>query len=262
MTLDQIVRDCCNVLNVTEEVAFKLVQFIDLLKIQGQIGGYALSKFGDYLGFLQIHDNEASTQFFADRWSDHMVRIEVPQNYMKYLNIEAPMFTPSRLEPQYNKVPFYEAGIEKVPTGVSTNPHNEGTVRKAPLPREAYENFIIQQFLPSEFYLELPNESIPTVLSEGLPEVSFESAYPLHVKDEEARHGLSKHLHSILHRMVAKSDLMKYTLVKIDTSKIEITTDMLFTRNDLEAGSARSGGYFYLGKIPAAAIKVADQNIT
>lgn len=262
MTLDQIIRDCCNALNVTEEVAAKLVIFIDLQKVQGQVGGYALSKFADYLGFLQVHDNAASTQFFADRWADHLVRVDIPHSHMKYLNPEAPMFTPSRLEPQYNQTPFYDAGIEKVPTGVNRNPHDGGTVRKAPPTREAYENFIVQQFLPKEFYLEITNESVPTVVVQGLPKVSFDAAYPLHVTAEEARHGLNKHLHSLLHRMVAKSDLMKYTLVKIDTSKIEINTDVLFTRNDLEAGSARSGGYFYLGNIPAEAIKVADENIT
>lgn len=262
MKLDQIIRDCCNALNVTEEVAAKLVQFIDLQKVQGQTGGYALSKFGDYLGFLRLLDNEASLQFFASRWEDHLVRIEVPQTYMKYLNSDALMFTPSRLEPQYNKVPFYDAGIEKVPTGVSTNPHNEGTIRKAPDPREAYENFIIEQFLPKQFFIEMPNAAIPTVISEGLPAVTFDKPYPLHLTEEEARRGLSKHLHNVNHRMATKADLMSHTLLCVTTSELEVTADLLFTRNDMFAGSSRSGGYFYIGKIPAKAIKVADQNIT
>lgn len=262
MKLDQIIRDCCNALNVEEDLAAKIVQFIDLQKIQGQTGGYALSKFGDYLGFLRVLENETTLQFFASRWADHLVRIEVPKNYLKYLNDEAPMFTPSRLEPPNNTTPFYDAGIEKVPTGVSTNPHNEGTIRKAPEPREAYENFIIEQFLPKHFFIELPNESIPTVLSEGLPAVTFDKPYPLHLSEEEARRGLNKHLHNLNHRIVTKAELMMHTLMCITTEELEINADLLFTRNDMFAGSSRSGGYYYIGKIPSKAIKVADKNIT
>lgn len=260
--LEQIVQKGCEQLGLSTEVVTKLIQFIDFQKIKGITGGYASSSFGDYLGFLRIADNETTQSFFGERWGDHMVRTQVSQHYMKYLNAEAPLFTPSRLEPQYNEVKFYDAGIEKVNTGVTTNLHNHGTVRTAPPAREGYENFIIEQFLPKQFFIELPNESIPMTLASGLPKVTFDTPYPLHLTADEARHGLNKHLHSVLHRMVSKSDLMKFTLVTIDTSKIEINSDVFFTRNDIEAGSARAGGYFYIGDVAAKAITVADQNIT
>lgn len=260
--LDQIVQKGCDQLSLSKEIILKLIKFIDFQKVKGITGGYAASAFGDYLGFLRITDNEYTQAFFGERWGDHMVRTPIPQDWMKFLNAEAPLFTPSRLEPQYNDVKFYDAGIEKTLTGMTTNLHNHGTVRKAPPTRESYENFIIEQFLPKQFFIELLNESIPTILSQGLPEVTFDTAYPLHLNEEDARHGLNKLLHNELHRMVSKSDLMKYTLAVLDTSKIEINSEVFFTRNDIEAGSARAGGYFYIGAVPAKAIKVADKNIT
>jgi hypothetical protein len=230
-------------------------------KVMGQVGGMASSKFGDYLGFLRIPDDEKMQKFFAERWADHMVRSEVPKEYMKYLSPDAPMFTPSRLEPFYNPTPFYEAGITKTDPGVNRNPEDGGTVRKPkPMP-EGYENFLIEQFLPEAFYIELTNESIPSVLKDGLPEVTFDNPYPLHVTAEEARRGLNKHLHHTTHRIVTPQELKRYTLVVIDVNKIEMNADVLFTRNDIEAGSSRFGGYFYSGKIPPTAIKVADENI-
>lgn len=262
MALDTAIEAGCAKLGLSFEIVTKLVECIDLLKIKGEVGGYASSKFSDYLGFLQLADTEAMREFFAERWSDHMVRIPVPKEYMKYLNAEIPLFTPSRLEPQYNKTPFYEAGIEKVPTGKNTNTHDVGTVRKAGPMRESYQNFVIEQFLPPAFYIELPNESIPCVLSEGLPEVDFVNPYPLHTSAEDARQGLNKHLHHTLRRMVTPAELMRYTLVKLDSSQLEFNEDVFYTRNGLDAGSARSGGYFYIGAIPAKAISVADENIT
>ena len=258
----QIVAQAADSFGIDVDTAYKLVAFIDLQKIMGQIGGMASSKFGDYLGFLRIPDDERMQGFFAERWADHMVRIDVPKEYEKYLSPDAPMFTPSRLEPYYNKTPFYDAGLTKIPVGASRNPEDGGSVRKPkPMP-EGYENFLIEQYLPTSFYIELPNESIPTVLKQGMPEVTFDTAYPFHVTAEEARRGLGKHLHHQNTRIVTSQDLKRYTLVCIDVSKIEVTSDTLFTRNDLEAGSARFGGYFYSGSIPPKAIKIADENIT
>lgn len=260
--LDSIVRDAASFLGVPKETALKLVAFIDLQKIMGNVGGMASSKFADYLGFLRLPDNTITQQFFASRWEDHLVRIDVPKEYLKYLSGDVPLFTPSRLEPQYNPVPFYEAGLEKTLLGVNTNPHDHGTVRKPKPMREEYENFIIQQFVPQRFFLELPNESIATVLSQGLPEVTFENPYPLHITVEEARTGLNKHLHNLNHRIVTKADLMRHTLIEINTEKLEINSDVFYTRNDLAAGSSSTGGFFYIGKIPAKAISVSDENIT
>lgn len=258
----QIVATAAETLSISVETAYKLVAFIDVQKIMGAVGGMASSKFGDYLGFLRIPDDERMQQFFADRWSDHTVRIDVPKECMKYLSPDAPMFTPSRLEPFYNKTPFYEAGVTKVDPGNNRNPEDGGFVRKPkPMP-EGYENFLIEQFLPQKFYLEIPNDTIPRVLKDGLPEVTFDNAYPFHVTAEEARRGLSKHLLHHQSRIVSHVDMMRYTLVEIDTNKIEMNADVLFTRNDIEAGSSRFGGYFYSGVIPSNAIKVADENIT
>lgn len=260
--LVQIISATASSYDVSVEVAYKLIAFIDLQKIMGAIGGMASSKFGDYLGFLRIPDDERMQNFFAERWADHMVRIDVPREYQKFLSPDAPMFTPSRMEPFYNKTPFYDAGITKTPTGMNRNPEDGGTVRKPkPMP-EGYDNFLIEQYLPTAFYLEVVNEAIPSILNDGLPEVTFNEPYPLHVTANEARSGLNKHLYHKNGRIVTPSDLMRYTLIRIDPTKIELTTDTLFTRNDLEAGSSRQGGYFYTGKIPSSAVSIADENIT
>lgn len=260
--LDKIINDECVTLELNAETVLKLITKIDLLKIEGQIGGMASSKFGDYLGFLRLPDTQVMQEFFARRWADHFVRITVPKAYMKYLPGDVPLFTPPRLEPVYSRVPFYQAGIEKTETGVNTNPHNHGTVRKPRPYSESSEAFIIAEFVPVHFYLELPNETIATVLMEGLPAVNEEAPYPLHMTAEEARAGLSKHLHNVSHHIVSKSDLMRHTLVTIAVDKLDITSDNFYTNSGLEAGSTRAGGYYFVDKIPAAAIKVADENIT
>lgn len=260
--VDRIIEEEAAILNLSPEVVRKLVTFIDLRKIEGQIGGLASSMFGDFLGFNRLPYTEQLSEFFARRWADHMVQITIPKEYMKYLPGDTPLFTPSRLEPVYNKVPFYEAGIDKTPPGVNTNLHDYGTVRKPPPMREEYENFIVSQFVPPTFFLEVANESIPTVLAEGLPEVDFEDPYHLHLNAEDARSGLSKHLHNLTQRVAAKQELLQFTLIELHTLQLELTADVFFTRNGLDAGSARSGGYFYTGKIPASAITVSDENIS
>src|SRR5438093_13728351 len=77
--LIHIVSQAADSYNLPVETAYKLVAFIDLQKIMGRIGGEASSKFGDYLGFLRIADDERMRDFFAARWCDHMVRITVPR---------------------------------------------------------------------------------------------------------------------------------------------------------------------------------------
>jgi hypothetical protein len=115
-------------LSLPQDTVEKLVKFIDIQKIKGLVGGQAASKFGDFLGFLGIPDNSLSQQFFGDRWSDHRVHIQVPDDLKHYLNNDTPVFTPNRLEPQYQEKPFYEQGVTRVASGTYGNPENGGSV--------------------------------------------------------------------------------------------------------------------------------------
>lgn len=259
--LEQIVTAAADKLQMPYELALKLITFIDLQKIMGQVGGMASSNFGDYLGFLRIPDDWQMQEFFAERWKDNMVRIKVPKDYEKYLHSDAPIFTPSRLEPIYQKKPFYDQGVEKVPVGASRNPFDGGFVRKAPPIEDDYSNFIIEDYLPQNFYMEVPNNEVPKLLREGLPAVNVDNPYVLHIHVEDARLWLNKTLGEKLRRLARKTDLLHYTLIHIEAEKLRIDNDVFFPDNNLHKHSARTGGYFYAAEIPHDAISVAHENI-
>lgn len=256
--LDRVVAH----LSLSPEIANKLVRFIDLQKVKGLTSPYASSKFGDYLGFLQIPDTEAMQQFFVERWADHVVWSEVPKEYMKFLSAEMPMFTPSRLEPRYQETRFYDAGLVKVPAGENSNPENGGSVRTVPREEDSYGNFIIFQFLPEYFYMEVPNGWVATLLHQGLPEASDENPYSLSMSIDEARSELQKKLYNETHTVATKVKLLNYTLIAIDPTELKLDNDVFYPNNSLYRHSARSFGHYYTGEIPAKAISIAHENIT
>jgi hypothetical protein len=260
--LQAIIDRAVGFFGLSPEIAQKLISYIDLQKIKGMTEPYASSKFADYLGFLQIPDTQEMQTFFAERWGDYIVWTQVPKEYMKFLNPEGPLFTPSRLEPHYRERRFYESGVPQVPMGKNTNTHNEGSVRTIPAEKELYQNFVVYQFLPEFFYFEAPNEWVPSMLHEGLPAVEHDKPYRLHLTVEEARADLHKHLFRANHQMISKTDLLSHTLVQFETSKLVMNGDVFFTQNDLMQGSARSAGYFYIGQVPSNAIQVSSENIT
>lgn len=249
-------------LGVTPEIAQKLIHFIDLQKIKGLTEPYACSNFGDYLGFLQLMDTDEMKLFFIERWGDHVVWTTVPKDYMHFLNGETPMFTPSRLEPQYQDKPFYKEGIEQTPLGQNHNTFDCGSVRKVKRPDDPYSNFIIHQFLPDFFYMEVPNDWVATLLQEGLPEATVENPYSLSMSVEEARSELQKKLYNDTHQVVTKTQLLGYTLIGISTDKLELNNDVFYTNNLLMRRTSRVAGHYYLGAIPADAISIANENIT
>lgn len=260
--LQLLVERACANLGVPEEIAAKLVNFIDMQKIKGMTEPYASSRFGDYLGFLQIPDTAPMQQFFSERWADHVVWSQVPNAYMKFLNMEMPAFTPSRLEPQYQDKPFYQQGLPQAKLGDNYDPGTGGAVREVARGEDLYTNFIIYEFLPDYFYMEVPNDWVATLLQEGLPETDDSKPYSLAMSIEEARTELQKKLYNELHSVVTKTQLLRYTLIAIDPAQLELNNDVFYPSNAAYRRSARSIGHYYTGAIPASAISIAHENIT
>lgn len=265
MTLETAIAETATVLNIDTSLALSLVTRIDVLKIKGYTAGEAASHFADYLGFLGLPDDEASHELFATRWMDHKVWIKIPEDLKHYLNSDTPLFTQAREEPIYRKTPFYAAGITKTPLGVLRNPEDGGSVRKAPALDEGLDNFIIHQFLPDVFYLEVANNQVQSVLNLGLPaQPNGDDAYKIYLDAESARSNLSidlmtadKELHT------ARPSLTDYTLIQLEVSKMEINNDAFYTKN-ITGHKGRTGnlGYFYVGHVPASGCKVSRSNKT
>ncbi len=261
--LNKIIAECMLALDVSETIAQKLVTCIDILKLRGYTGGEAASKFADYLGFLRLSDNSVSQTFFAHRWVDHKVWIPITADLKQYLHSDTPLFTQSRLEPVFRSEPFYHAGLTKVDPGVNSNPEDHGTVRQAkPLP-EAYQNFIIHEYLPNHFYYEVHNSMVEKILSGGLFEVDDdENPYKIYITDVEARTNLTKDLITSGKRS-DRTDLLDYTLLRLKVSKMQMDNRVFYTKTiSGHKGQSSAYGYFYKGAVPASGCSIAPTNIS
>lgn len=259
--LTQIIEQGCQLLKLATETVTKLVTFIDIQKIKGYTGGQAASRFADYLGFLGIADNAVSHEFFASRWTDHRVWIDIPENLRHYVDQAAPLFTPGRLEPKYETRPFYEQGIPQVAPGTTCDPTTGHSVRTAPALTESYSNFIINVNVPQEFYIEVANSAIDRTLTTGF-ESDPEQPYRLYASAAEARDSLYRELaHSRATRGPRAGVAGDYTLLTVATEHMELNNDLFFTMKIAgRKQSTTSAGYFYRGYIKPKGIRIADEN--
>lgn len=246
---------------VDEKTVIRLVTAIDEYKLQGLTGGEAAEKFGDLLGMLQIPYTEVMQHFFARRWQDHVVWITVPQSMKHYYSGDTRVFTISRLEPSTINTHFYMNGITPTLPGDCRNPEDGGTVRKAPPLADGYSNFIINQFVPEQFYIEVPNVSVMSVLSTGLAATDETEPYTLFSDIEQCRGSLYA---SLTQRHGGKPlDHKDFTLLSVHRSGLQLDNDLFYTKQlHAHKQGSRTNGYFYIGAIPASAIKVSIHNRT
>lgn len=245
------------------ETVSVLVGKVDELKILGYTGGEASSKFGDYLGFLGLPDDAHMGEFFARRWSDHCVVTPVPPKLRHYVANDTPIFTVSRIEPQYQVRPFYKQGLEKVEPGSYGPPTARGPVRTAPPLRERFSNFIILANFPPVFYMEADNARISTILSDGLPKSDRHHPYKFYSTIDDARDSLFRDLAT--HGRQRSATVMlpsNFTLLEIRSAGLALDNDVFYTRtlSGHKQGS-RAYGYYYTGGIDKQFLAVCVANI-
>ncbi len=257
--LTQIVTAAAEQMGVNTVIASKLVHFIDVQKLKGLTGGQAASRFADYLGFLRLPDDAASHEFFASRWNDHLVRIPITPELEKYSETSTPIFTRPRLEPVFNKTPFYNAGLTKVETGVTRNPEDGGSVRKPPPSTISYSNFIIEEFVPAQFYFEIHNEQVEDFLTNGLKALSGEAELQIYPSAHDAHANLVRDLR-MRGNKITHALLGEHTLVSIASEKMQLNNDVFYTKH-LSQNANATYGYFYTGGVPAAGCAVAENKL-
>lgn len=241
-------------IGLSEDIVKKLYVFVDLQKLKGLNGPQASSKFQDYLGFLQIPETQELLEFFADRWNDHRVRIEVPKEYYKYIHSEHPMFTPPRLEPPLDDKPYYQLGLRDLPGATPYNEEFGGNVLIAQIPVEDYSYFIIDQFVPNKFYVMVINEQVPRILEKGFPKTSYDNPLMLFDNPDKCRAKFLSKMQA--HGSSAHDKLSKGSLISIDSEGLKLNNDLLFTERHSTKKIHKTLGYFYIGAIPPQACKV------
>jgi hypothetical protein len=248
-------------LQLPEEIVSKLYVFIDLQKLTGLNMPEASAKFEDYIRFLQLPETEELAKFFLDRWTDHRVRIKVPQDYKKYIHTDHPMFTPPRIEQLTDTEPYYKLGIRDRPGALKYNPMIGGNVQVAQPPQEDYSYFIIDEYVPEQFYIMLPNEEVQDVLENGFPATDYNSPYSLTSTVEEAKSGYVSAMSGTSRKMSGNNTVHEKlntgVVIAIDAEALELNDNVLYTEKYGAHKVHRTHGYYYVGAIPAKACKVA-----
>lgn len=267
-SLEDVIGRCMAALGVDRPTAAKLALKIDSFKMRGLTGGEGSSRFADYLGFLRIPDSEVTNEFFAYCWTSPLVWTPICPELRPFLNRETPLFTQSRLEPVFHSTPFYEQGLTKVKTGVNFNPEDGSAVRKPKGLTEDYSNFIINEFLPKTFFIEVKNDEVSQVLAEGIratnegDDSDEDDEHTLYLKSDDARANLASDLRTH-NRLVTREALLQYTLIEIETSKMQINNKVFYTKTvSGHKGQGSNYGYFYSGSVPPSGCHVSSENLT
>lgn len=260
--LDAVITDEVLRTGRSRDLVVKLVQRIDEFKVMGFTGGEASSKFGDYLTFLGLPDDEPASEFFARRWTDHRVVTEIPHKLRAYVNNDTPAFTISRIEPQYQKQPFTKQGIPTIDSGSYGLPGAKSPVMEAPRLTEEYLNFIIVENLPEIFYMEADNSRMSEILSTGLPHPGAELPYKLYATVGDARDSLFRDLKTHgRHHSVAALSPVNFTLLEIDSFGLVLDTAIFYTRTlSGHRQGTRAYGYYYEGSLDEQYLSVSKQN--
>ena len=258
---ESLTKPQADVVYATREVVAKMITRIDLFKLQGRTGGEAAEKFGDFLGFLRIPYTLVMQEFFARRWTEHVVWTRVPLDMPEYYTNQDSLFTVARLEPSTVETPFYKNGIQSLPSGDCRNPQDGGTVRKAAPTEEDFSNFIISQFVPQHFYIEVKNTDVEDVLTNCFPASDYTDPLRLYGDITQVRGTLMTDL--VQQRGYTKLTHKDFTLIEIDSYAIELNNDYLYTKKlHAHKQGSRLNGYFYIGAISSKAISVSKENRT
>jgi hypothetical protein len=238
---------------LSDEVIAKLITFIDLRKVEGQLKSYASSKFGDYLGFLQIPETEATFSMFDDRWKDSRIRIKIPKEYEKYVASDHPMFTAPRLEPSIDNRPFYKQGIQPSMNPCAYDSKRGGNIKVPQELLDDYSNFLIEDNIPEVFYMMIRNNQVESVLKNGLPETDYDDPYVLSDSADSAKSIFLSYFKAGENKVLA---LKSGTLLKINSDFLEKNNDVFYTQKFGMHRMHRMHGYFYTGEILAKALSV------
>jgi len=262
--LDAVINDEVMRTGMSSDLVAKLVHRIDEFKVMGFTGGEASSKFGDYLTFLGLPDDEQASEFFARRWTDHRVVTEVPYKLRIYVNNDTPVFTVARIEPQYQKQQFTQQGIPAIDSGSYGLPGAKSSVMSAPRLTEEYSNFIIVENLPKIFYMEADNSRMSQILSTGLPHPGAKLPYKLYATVGDARDSLFRDLktHGRHHSGAALSPA-NFTLLEIDSFGLVLDAAVFYTRTlSGHRQGTRAYGYYYEDALDKQFLSVSQQNIS
>lgn len=262
--LDKVVEFETGATGMPADLVTKLAERIDELKLMGYTGGEASSKFGDYLSFLGLPDDGPASEFFARRWTDHRVITPVSPKMRSYVNSDTPVFTVSRLEPQYQDKPFTGQGLKMVAPGSYGPRGAKGPVREARKLGEIYLNFIIVENLPPIFYMEVDNSRMSEILSTGLPKAGATTPYKMYMTPDDARDSLFKDL-----RAHGRSNSTKdmnpgnFTLLEIDSFGLSLDSNIFYPRTlHGHRQGTRAYGYYYEGAFDREFLSVSKQNIS
>lgn len=233
-------------LQLPKDLVIKLITFIDIQKLKGLNAPSALSRFGDYLGFLQLPETQELVKFFHERWRDPKVIIEITPDIRKMIPGSNELFTPPRMEAVVIDKPYYKHGIPKTRGYV----HGEHSLKLAPVPSESYKSFIIAQNLPSKFYLRIGSEQVASALENGLP--APKDQYVLFGSSNLA---LAYYLLVLNKYMKGSEHVSSGVTLQIDPWQLELNSDVLsaFRKYKFE-------GYSYKAGIPAKAIGVESKS--
>jgi hypothetical protein len=142
------------------------------------------------------------------------------------------------------------------------NPQNGGTVRKAPAIGDDFSNFIIHQFVPEHFYIEVPNTDVANVLENGIPATDYDSPTQFYKTIESARGTLYAKL-SQQRGGANKLIGHDFTLIEIDSYALTLNNDMLYTKKlHAHKQGSRQEGFYYIGSIASKALSVSKYNRT
>jgi hypothetical protein len=229
--------------------------FIDRLKLQGHTVGRAFSNYCDHLPLLGIACTDLTDQFFAYRWADKRVWIPVPVDLKDDLGT-MPLFTPFKIDEgdiykcRAPLPPYVHPGT----TRFSDEGHDTQLI---PMPRDPSTFFIIDEFIPEHFYMELPNDEVLDALRSGLPNAPYDEPYRLALSPEGAKGSLVKlrleRREPIKYVHAALSD---YTMLSVDTNKMDLDPDHFKIHISHHHKATNYAVYLYTGDIPAQALEV------
>lgn len=255
-----------------DDMVRRMLVFIDLQKIKGFNHPEALTAFRSFIRRMIMKDfgagmsepefdvEERFVEWFNQRWDDRHVYIDVPEEYLKYLNGDHALFTPPRLEPidviHFNKTPFNERG----PKGFISRPKGSSLrVADGEDDDVPYRTFVVRQNLPRHLYMEVPESVATKALVDGFDEVDRDDKAYLLGKSVEAARSAAAGRSQQQDAFGSKTDSEDRVALSVDVEALELNQDKFYTKKlsgSKNKGGHRTFGIFYEGKIPATALSL------
>lgn len=247
-----------------EYLVLKFLTFIDIEKIKGNTRIAAAANFANYLKMVAGLDSKKLLMLMADgnwidtvsswfhhRWDDHYVHIKVPQDMLKFISGEIPIFTPFRLE-EYAEAMQGNHYCKYLQGGAFHR--TNGNPMRVDLNKDAqYSYFIIREGIPEHFYIQIPTDEVADALTRGIKSTTVENdAFQIFKHPSDVKT-------SVLSTDRQYENKKQQAVCKIDADMLDITVDSLFTRKmsgSRHMGGTHAVGIFFRGEIPNKAIKV------